>query len=87
MKAPNYPLDAEMLEAMFEVTRMSNEKMRAAMHDHLVLGDSQSTVAARYEYTRQQISVNANKLLDVIKPAFDRYAARVVRQRKLSATK
>ncbi|MFJ1259723.1 hypothetical protein [Cupriavidus sp. CuC1] len=74
MTSPEYPLCAESLRAMLRVARITNESMQRALHDHLVLGDSQKVAAERYGYQKQQISVQVKRIKEKIKPAFDAYS-------------
>lgn len=75
--APNYSLTAEMFAAMMRVTRIESEKMTNALHDVLVLGHKISPTATRYDIKKQQLSLRAKHLTEVVKPAFDEYAALV----------
>jgi len=75
MDIPNYQLTADMLNAMLGATRITKEKMRRALHDHLVLGEPQATAAERYGYTKQQVGVHVKSLREKLKPLFDTYAA------------
>ncbi|WP_186100660.1 hypothetical protein [Burkholderia gladioli] len=72
---PVYPLTAEMLSAILEATRIENEPMKRALHDHLVLGHSVTAAAERYGYKKQQVFVHAKAIEEKLKPAFDRYAS------------
>lgn len=72
---PVYPLTAEMLSAILEATRIENEPMKRALHDHLVLGHSVTAAAERYGYKKQQVFVHAKAIAEKLKPAFDRYAS------------
>ncbi|UEC05494.1 hypothetical protein [Burkholderia vietnamiensis] len=75
IEVPDYPLTAEMLDAMLRVTRIENENMRMALHDHLVLGEPQAMAAVRYGYSKQQLGVHVKAIREKVKPAFDTYAA------------
>jgi len=77
----DYPLTVEMLTAMLAVTRIENESMRRALHDHLILGEPQTVAAARYGYTKQQVGVHVRMIRTKIKPAFDAYTQAVLKNR------
>lgn len=85
MKSPDYPLTTEMLEAMLRVTRITNPEMQQALHDHLVLGHTQSAAAERHGYSKQQLGVHVKHLREKIKPAFDAYASQVQGDRRRRA--
>ncbi|NRF83797.1 hypothetical protein HQ619_07635 [Burkholderia gladioli] len=74
MKVPDFPLTTEMLDAMLLVSRVTNESMRNALNDHLVLGESQVATAQKYGYTKQQLQKRVKRFRDEVKPAFDLYA-------------
>ena len=78
MPYPDYPLTTEMFAALLRVGRVENADMASAMHDVLVLQKKVSPTAKLYGFKRQQLHVRVHHLLDVIKPAFDEYAALVV---------
>lgn len=82
MKRPDFPLTAEMLDVILLVTRITSDEMRSALHDHFIRGETQSTAAARYGYKRQQVGVHVKAIREKFKPAFDTYAACVVRDLK-----
>lgn len=71
-----------MLDAILLVMRITSDEMRSALHDHLIHGEAQSTVAERYGYKRQQVGVHVKAIREKFKPAFDTYAACVVRDLK-----
>ncbi|WP_420213474.1 hypothetical protein ACN8ZM_40385 (plasmid) [Burkholderia aenigmatica] len=79
MKVPDYPLTAETLAAMLELSRIENESMLLALRDHLVQGVPLSEAAERYGYKRQQLAVHVKAIQEKFKPAFDLYAALVQR--------
>lgn len=79
MKIPDYPLTAEMLAAMLTLTRIENESMQRALHDHFILGHPQTEAAGRYGYTKQQLGVHVKAIREKFKPAFDTYAAHAAR--------
>lgn len=82
MKRPDFPLSAEMLDAILLLMRITEDRMRSALHDHFIHGEAQSAVAARYGYKRQQVGVHVIAIRKKLKPAFDTYAACVVRDLK-----
>ncbi len=69
---------ADMLDAILRLTRIDNERMRQALHDHLVLGHSRVAAATRHGYKRQQLEVHVKHITTKLKPAFDAYAAALV---------
>jgi len=81
MASSDFPLTGPMLEAMLCVTRITSVKMRRALHDHLVLGCTQTAAAERYGYSKQQLSVHVKQIKQKLKPAFDAYATHVLVER------
>jgi hypothetical protein len=79
MTTTDHPFTSASLAALLTVTRITHARMRLALHDHFVLGQPQSTVAARYGFTRQQFGAQVRHLRKEVKPAFDAYAAAVLR--------
>lgn len=73
--APNYPLTTERFTAMMRVSRVENESMYNALHAVLVLHGKVSPTAARYGITRQLLERRVKYVEEVLKPAFDEYAA------------
>lgn len=75
----DFPMTPEMLDLILQVTRITSEPLRQALHDHFVLNLPQSEAAQRYGVAKQQLGPQVRHIRTHLKPVFDEYAQLVMK--------